>query len=194
MITSIRQTNEEFFKTFYKTVVIIDGEEKRIPCRYARLSSNDYAEETENQTYPCVSIQDYTPTLKREWYIDMKQYFGGMSMDGLTGYLYRRPVWMEFRYDVGVASKSYKEFLAIQDHFMKNYTCETRFLFNKQLSGEDSVGDIVPYEVRENYIPRTDGVFEINYEFTCSVWVQPIEPEEVDIIKNIIIDGGPTDF
>lgn len=191
MFTSIRQVNEQFFRTFFGIKINVKGEEKTLLCRYARKSSRDYVEEQENQLYPCIAIQDYTPTLKREWYVDMTTYFGGKSLDGLKGYLYNRPIWMEFRYDVSIASKSYMEFMAMQDYFMENFVYEKRLVLNAHLSGEDLVGDIVPYEIRENYIPRTDGVQEINYEFTCSVWMQPKTPQEVDIVQSIIIRGAP---
>lgn len=189
MLTSIRQVNEEFFRKFYGVKISVEGTEKTIACRYARKSSYDYAEEQDDQVYPCIAIQDYTPAVKQEWYVDMKPYFGGKSLDGLKGNLYMRPIWMEFRYDVGIAAKSYNDFLALQDYFMQNYVYGVRMVFNERLSGENLVGDIVPYTIRENYIPRTDGVYEINYEFTCSVWVQPHEPKEVDLIKQIVLHG-----
>lgn len=169
------------------------GVEKTVLCRYAKKSSYDYVEEQSNQIYPCIAIQDFSPNPKKEWFIDMKAYFGGKSLDGLTGYLYQRPIWMEFRYDVSIVAKSYNDFIAMQDYFMENFVYGKRFIFNSQLSGEDEVGDIVPYEVRGTDIPRTDGVFEKNYEFTCSVWLYPQKPEEVTLIQNIVIrynNGG----
>lgn len=191
MLTTIRQVNEEFFRKFYGLKMLMGGVEKTVLCRYAKKSSYDYVEEQANQTYPCIAIQDYTPTPKKEWYIDMHAYFGGKSLNGLTGYLYQRPIWMEFRYDVSIAAKSYNDFIAMQDYFMENFVYGKRFIFNQQLSGEDTVGDIVPYEIRETDIPRTDGVFEMNYEFTCSVWLYPQKPEEVDIVQKIVLRGTP---
>lgn len=187
MLTTIRQVNEEFFRKFHGHKIYVGGVEKPLLCRYARKSSLDYVEEQDSQIYPCIAIQDYTPVPKKEWYIDMHPYFGGKSLDELTGFLYQRPIWMEFRYDVSIATKSYNEFMAMQDYFMENFVYGKRFIFNSQLSGEDLVGDIVPYEVRETDIPRTDGVFEINYEFTCSVWLYPQKPEEVALVQNIIL-------
>ena len=191
MLTTIRQVNEEFFRTFYNLKMVLGGAEKVVLCRYAKKSSHDYVEEQPNQIYPCIAIQDFTPTPKKEWYIDLHSYFGGKSLDGLKAYLYRRPIWMEFRYDVSIAAKSYNDFIGMQDYFMENFVNKTRFLFNKKLSGEDEVGDIVPYEIRQTDIPRTDGVLEMNYEFTCSVWLYPTKPEEVDIIQKIILRGSP---
>lgn len=191
MLTSIRQVNEEFFRKFYGLKMTMGGEEKTILCRYARKSSKDYVEEQETQIYPCIAIQDYSPRIKDEWYVDMKSYFGGKSLDGLTGYLYMRPIWMEFRYDVSIAAKSYNEYLVMQDYFMKNFVYGVRFIFNEQLGGDDLVGDIVPYTIRDNDIPRTDGVYETNYEFTCSVWLQPKTPKEVDLVQSIVIRCAP---
>ena len=187
MLTSIRQVNEEFFRTFYGIKIPIKGVETPILCRYAKKSSYDYVEEQDNQQYPCIAIQDFTPTPKKEWYIDMKAYFGGTSADGLVGYLYQRPIWMEFRYDVSIAAKGYNEYMAMQDYFMENFVYGKRFIFCKRLTGEDMVGEIVPYEIRDTDIPRTDGVFEKNYEFTLSVWLHPQKPEEVELIQKIVV-------
>lgn len=187
MLTSIRQVNEQFFRKFFGLTIPVGGAGKKILCRYARKSSYDYTEEQSQQIYPCIAIQDYVPIPKEEWYIDMQAYFGGKSFDGLKGYLYQRPIWMEFKYDVSIVSKSYNEYMALQDYFMQNFVYGKRFIFNQHFEGEDAIGDIVPYVVRDTDIPRTDGVFETNYEFTCSAWLYPRKPEEVDLIQRIVI-------
>lgn len=191
MLTTIRQVNEQFFRKFYGLKMQIGGAEKVVLCRYAKKSSYDYVEEQANQIYPCIVIQDYTPTPKDEWYIDMHSYFGGKSLNGLTGYLYQRPIWMEFRYDVSIVAKSYNDFISMQDYFMQNFVYGVRFLFNQKLDGENAVGDIVPYEVRETTIPRTDGLFEMNYEFTCSVWLYSQTPQEVALVQKIVVNAMP---
>lgn len=191
MLTTIRQVNEQFFRKFYGLKMQIGGAEKVVLCRYAKKSSYDYVEEQINQIYPCIVIQDYTPTPKDEWYVDMHSYFGGKSLNGLTGYLYQRPIWMEFRYDVSIVAKSYNDFISMQDYFMQNFVYGVRFLFNQKLDGENAVGDIVPYEVRETTIPRTDGLFEMNYEFTCSVWLYSQTPQEVALVQKIVVNAMP---
>lgn len=190
MLNTIRQVNEEFFRTFYNIKVIVGSEEKVILTRYARKSSKDYVEEQDNQIYPCIVIQDFTPIPKKEWYIDMKAYFGGKSLDGLSGYLYQRPLWLDFRYDVSVAAKSYNDFVSIQDYFMEHFVYGKRFLFNKQLSGECEVGDVIPYKIIETDIPRTDGIFETNYEFDLSVWLYPQKPEEISLIQEVVLHNN----
>lgn len=191
MLTTVRQVHEEFFRKFYGLVMPIDGRDTTILCRYARKSSYDYSEEQDEQVYPCIVIQDYTPVPKKEWFIDMHAYFGGKSLDGLTGYLYQRPIWMEFRYDVSIVSKGYNSFTVMQDYFTRNFVYGKRFLFNQKFSGEDAVGDIVPYTIRETDMPRTDGLFETNYEFTCSVWLYPKDPEEVALIQKVVLSAQP---
>lgn len=191
MLTTIRQVNEQFFRKFYGLKMQIGGAEKVVLCRYAKKSSYDYVEEQSNQIYPCIVIQDYTPTPKDEWYVDMHSYFGGKSLNGLTGYLYQRPIWMEFRYDVSIVAKSYNDFISMQDYFMQNFVYGVRFIFNQKLDGENAVGDIVPYEVRETTIPRTDGLFEMNYEFTCSVWLYSQTPQEVALVQKIVVNAMP---
>lgn len=191
MLTTIRQVNEEFFKTFYGLKMNIGGKLSTVHCRYYKKSGRDYVEEQSNQIYPCIVIQDYSPIPKPEWYIDMHAYFGGKSLDGLSGYLFQRPIWMEFRYDVSIVSKSYNDFLSMKDYFMENFVYGKRFLFNKKLSRESAVGDIVPYTVRDTDIPRIDGVFETNYEFTLSVWLYPRKAEEVALIQEVVLRGAP---
>ena len=191
MLKSIREVNEEFFKQFRGIKILIKGKEVEVPIRYARKSGKDYVEESKQQLYPCIAIQDHPPKIKDEWYLDMKSYFGGISLDGLSGYLFRRPIWFEFVYDVSIVAKGYYEFTALKDYFLSTFGSDVQMLFNKRLSGDDAVGDVVGYTIRSTDIPRTDGVFEINYEFTCSVWVAPVEPNAVDVIKKIILRAEP---
>ncbi len=187
MLTSIRQTHSEFFRQFHNLKIMVGDKSITLLSRYARKSSFDYVEEQENQIYPCIAIMDYTPVPSRDWFVDMKTYFGGKGFSELTGYLYRRPVRMEFRYDVSIVSKSYNEFLAIQDYFNSTFVSQTGFLFNKKVVDGDEVGDVVLYTVRPTDIPRTDGVYEMNYEFTLKPWIYAVKPKEVELVQAIIL-------
>lgn len=189
MLTSIKQVDTEFYKLFYKTRIVVNGVEKTIPLIYAKQSSYDYSEAQPNQTYPCIAVQNYTPTPKEEWFIDMHPYIGGLSMDGLKAYLYQRPIWMNFRYDVSIVSKGYSEYMAMQQLFLTKFVYGKRFVFDKRLAGEAEVGDIVAYTVRQTDIPRMDGVFETNYEFNLSPWIYAKTPEErTDVINQIVLN------
>ena len=87
-------------------------------------------EEQENQIYPCIAIQDYIPVPQKEWFMRHGNLIsGGKDFQNLTGYLYLRPIWMEFRYDVSIATKSYKEYLAMQDYFNRKFVYGKAFIF-----------------------------------------------------------------
>lgn len=193
MLTSIAQVNEEFFKKFTNISVKRGEKSYIVPCEYYKKSSYDYSE-TDREVYPCISIQDYTPTPKDNHYIDMRRYFGGVSVDNLKGYLYNRPIWLTFRFDVSIASKSYKEYNYLKNYFLGNFVYAERFLFDTKSDGETLIGDVVPYSVRTTDVPRNDGVFETNYEFTCDAWVYIKEPEEVELITTIILKGSPMEL
>ena len=186
MITTISQVNEEFFKLFFGLSVTKRGEQIVVPCRYARKSAIDYSEEEENQTYPVIALQDHTPTLKSEWFVDMKTYLGGVDMEGLKSYLFYRPLWMEFIFDVSIAATSYLDFVGLKDLMSRNFIHKEHLLFNQRLTGEDAVGDVIPFRVRTTDIPRTDGVMEVNYEFTLSVWVYTREGQEKENVQFVI--------
>lgn len=188
MLSSISQVNEEFFSLFRGLTIKRKNKDVTLNVRYAKKSSDDYSEEQDKQIYPCIAIQDYIPNPKQEWYIDMHPYFGGISEDGFKAFLYDRPIWMEFRFDVSTATKSYYENIALRDLFLRKFQSNIRFLFNKKLSGDDEVGDVVPYTIRATDIPRNDGVFETNYEFTLSVWLYVREPKEVELVRKLIIN------
>jgi len=188
MFTTIEQVHEEFFKLFFNYPLEIEGEPQSVYFRYAKKSGLDYAEEDDNQSYPCIVIQDYSPELKDSWFVDLKKYLGEYSEDGLKAYLYSRPVWMDFRYDVSICAKSYFEYKALQQSFLKQFQTQGRLILNKTDLGVDGeVGEVVPFKVIATDIPREDGVSETNYEFSLSVWVSPTTKEEVDVVTQVIL-------
>lgn len=188
MLKSISEVNACFFGEFQSIAISRGGIATPITVRYAKNSSADYSEETENQIYPCIAIQDYSPSLKQEWFFDMRDRFGGVSSDGITGMLIKEPLWLEIRYDVSIASKQYLEFMLIKDVLYKDFVYNKSFIFNKRTIGDNSVGDVVSYNTRVTDIPRTDGVFETNFEFTLFPWVHFKTPEDVTLIQNVLIE------
>ena len=197
MLYSIADVNEQFFAAL-QGITIHDAKKKTdkpVLVRYAKESSGDYTESKKPaQVYPCVVIADFTPRPHPDWYIDLHKYAGGLSRDKMTAFLYRRPIRMEFHFDVSIATKSYFDYTALKDFFLSHFQANTRMVFNKQLEGEFEVGDIVPYEVRATDIPRNDGVFETNYEFTLSPWLTPVTPEQVQVIQEIAISANPAEI
>ena len=111
-----------------------------------------------------------------------------MSTDNLTAYLYRRPIWMDFRYDVSIATKDYFQSQSLKNLFLSRFIAQPKFIFNKTVIDGDEVGDVVPYTIRTTDVPRTDGVLEVNYEFTLRAWLYVVEPREVDVVQQIVTD------
>lgn len=187
MISSVLNVQDNFYRLFQG--IEIGG--SAVNCRYASKSSYDYTEEQEQQIYPCIAIQDYQPTPDHRHYIDLKKYHGARNFDGTLIELVRQPMWMNFKFDVSIASKSYTEYQMLSDYFLQQFVSEQKFIFNKvDLTeiNEGLVGDVVPYEIRTTDIPRSDGVFETNYEFTLFVWMQITKTEEADVVKQINVD------
>jgi len=189
MFTSIDQVNEEFFKLFFNYPLVIDGEAQVVHFRYAKKSGFDYVEEDDNQIYPCIVIQDYSPELRDSWFVDLKKYLGEFSEDGLKAYLYQRPIWMDFRYDVSICAKNYFEYKALQQSFLRQFQTQGRLILDKtDLGVNGEVGEVVPFKVIATDIPRGDGVSETNYEFSLAVWLAPTTKEEVDVVTSIILN------
>lgn len=193
MLTSINQVNREFFKLFDNLQIEYEDGNIFVPkYRYARKSSYDYTEEDAEPIYPCIAVQDYAPTPSDRWYVDLRRYFDGeISEDKLKGYLTMKPIYMEFRYDVSIAAKSFLEHTAMKDYFLKHFVYGGSFLFDKRLSGDDAVGDVIPYEVFATDITRADGIFETNYEFRLLAWLYVKDSEEVALVKEIAVNCSP---
>lgn len=195
MLNSISEVNTEFFKLFADKVKVADpktGSVKSVLVRYARKSSGDYTEEQPQQVYPCISITDYTPTIHDKSTPFHNTYIGGRTEDGEMGSVFTRPIQFEFRYDVSVAAKSYFDWISIKDFIFSKYVGERRVILNSQLSGDAEVGEICPLaDVRPTDVPRTDGVFETNFEFTIYVWVATKDPDVRALVKEIGINADP---
>ena len=194
MFNSVSQVNTEFFKLFHNNVKITDpktGSVKSVLVRYARKSSGDYTEEASQQVYPCISIQDYTPTIHDRNTIFYNTYVGGCTEDSTHGGVYTRPIRLEFRFDVSVAAKSYFDWVTIKDFFFTHYVGEKRLLLNSRLSGDDEVGEVCPIlDIRTTDVPRTDGVFETNFEFTLAVWVATKDAKVTELVQEVQVNAN----
>ena len=190
MLTSVAQVNTEFFKRFHGLTIQSERRgEIVLPCIYAKKSSEDYTEADENQRYPCIAIQDLAVRLKDGWFKDFKRYAVNPIPGADTAALYSRPLWMEFPYDVSIATKSYNEFMAMQALFMQKFEFLESFIFDGAvLEDGTEVGDVVPFTLTETDIPRTDGVFEKNYSFVLSAWLYLRDAQEFEAVKKIVID------
>lgn len=191
MFNSISDFDRAFMSLFSNVILPIKGVDTSIYYRYYKKSSENYVEE-EEQKYPCIIVQDYTPKPREDWFIDLREEMGETSVDGLTMKMYRKPMALTFNYDVSICSKSYNSQSALKNYFTREYLNKTAIILNKVDMGiMGEVGDVIPLRVDIMDIPRTDGVFETNYNFKLDAWVHIQEPRDVDIIKNVILNINP---
>lgn len=183
MFHKIIDVHNAVFKYFSERI----SEELGVHVRYARKSSHDYSEEQDAQIYPCVAIQEYFPVPKEDWWIEYKGFHRATSVDGSTGYLYYLPLWMDFRYDMSVASKSYKDYVRIQQWFLENTIAEDEITLESFVVNGMETGEPISIETRVQDIPRTDGVYETNYEITFSIWLYARRPVGIDTVQDVVL-------
>lgn len=183
MFHKIIDVHNAVFKYFSERI----SEELGVHVRYARKSSHDYSEEQDAQIYPCVAIQEYFPVPKEDWWIEYKGFHRATSVDGSTGYLYYLPLWMDFRYDMSVASKSYKDYVRIQQWFLENTIAEDEITLESFVVNGMETGEPISIVTRAQDVPRTDGVYETNYEITFSVWLYTRRPVGFETVQEIVI-------
>ena len=183
MFHKIIDVHTAVFKYFSERI----SEELGVNVRYARKSSFDYSEEQPQQIYPCVAIQDYAPVPRENWWIEYKPFHRATSEDGKTGYVYYLPLWMDFRYDISIASKSYKDYLRMQQWFLENTIAEDEITLESFVVGGMETGEPISITTRTQDIPSTDGVYETNYEITFAVWLYAREPVGIETVQNIVL-------
>ena len=207
MFTTITQVKEAFLKLFYATPIIVSvkGTNTTIPVRYAKKSADNYAEagtgsspDIEQQVYPCIAILDYDPKKsdmynlsgfvrlanERDTDNDVKK-----QVDKAT--YYYEPLFLTFRFDVGVVSKKFFELEAINNYMYKRFLYTEHLILNKEVIAFEEVGDVVPLSVNPITIERPDGVKETNFEMEISAWVYIADQEDVDLLQTLNISVTP---
>lgn len=184
MFYKIQEVHTAVFRYFSKR---IQSELPGVNVRYARKSSKDYTEEQQQQLYPCVALQEYSPVPRENWWIEHKAFARASSTDGTTGYLYYLPIFMDFRYDISIAAKSYTEYLQLQQWFLENTIAVDEITLQPHAVGEYEAGEPITIETRAQDIPRTDGVYETNYEVTFQIWLYARQPVGLEAVQNVSI-------
>ncbi len=189
MFTTIKDIFSAFVSEFTDTPIVVDS--KTIPVIYGRKSKNDLTEVTK-KSYPLISILDYTPKISEIYGKNYQQ-----SLDDFTqlvagkyekGKLFDEPRLFEYKIDVTLFTKDPYFKLSVNDYFFAKYEEIGNFEFNKVEIDDVFVADIVPYKIEVTEIERSDGVFEVNYEFTLTPMVAIKDGEEKDLVTQVNLD------
>lgn len=166
-----------------------------VSIRYGRKSSGDYSEE-EREHYPVISIEDFVPTVMKDWYDENGKRFAAArdtNNDGVddTITMFRDAIPFNFRYEVSVACKSEGEYYALLEWFAKTFELKNGvFLFNKVTLPDDVGGpmaDYVNYDLDSRESPRTDGIFETVFIFVLYPFVAIKDQVDYDVLSQIIL-------
>lgn len=192
MFVAFKDLQSEFFKLFagqdLSSPVYSQLPEKNIPVRYFK-SSEDYSEE-EREVYPIISIQDYQPTFNTKYHNDIFNYrvIGDVG-NGLAN-IWRPHFFLDFKFDVGVASKNKSIYDLIRQKFLFTYGLKgVIWMRQYQDYKEPTEANLAvlgcDYSVIPSELERSDGVFETNYEFTVSAWFNSGSPDVVELVEEL---------
>lgn len=196
MLTSLRNTHTEFFKEFQPQVTILDGTTPIVfPVHYARESKKDLTQ-GRKESYPQISILDYLPEFDPSWADNGSKRFDGFrTTNGKVSktLVYEEPLKFLLRYDVTAFTKNPLHRLLIWEYFLKAYKQSGSIIFNKvevsTTQYDQVVGDVVNYTMTPTEVNRTDGVFELNFEFALKPFIAVREPEDMDTVQSLLINN-----
>lgn len=195
--TKLINVKDEFRKLFSGASIVYKGDTLDIPVRYAVKSAFDYTEEQQQQVYPVISIYDRGITESEKFnrigytYIANQR---GVGTDNPTGTIYYEPILLNFSFDVGIAAKSMLQHTELEEYIFKNFVVDNAKLLNKVTIDGYDFGEPVLLKTIAQKIPREDGVHETNFEITFDAWVQPKDPEDINLIKQLNISLEPISY
>ena len=177
------------------------GENVDIPIVFAKKSGTDITE-ADDEGYPKLSIESFTPEPRREDIFPYHPRFGIFTKtDGeITGVSeLPDPLPLDFKYEVNFACKRESVWDAFKLYLYKTFNSgrQASFLFNKisvplndNLASETNIGDQVSYKFSTIDPIRSDGVFETKITFILSPWVQLLEAVPYETLERLNINSG----
>lgn len=170
-----------------------------IPVEYARKSAIDYTE-IGDEKYPLASLYDYMPEFDPDWATNYQKIVDGYHAFDVNGvptkaYEYKEPLRLLFKFDLTFYVKSPLHRYAVMDYMIKKYGSRGSVILNKTiLPSTEVLGDPVGYNVLPTENVRTDGIIEMNYEFSVKAFVSVADPAEVDLIANFVLTQTNTNI
>jgi hypothetical protein len=192
MFVAFKDLQTEFFKIFagqdLTRPFYVELLDEKIPVRYFK-SSEDYSEE-EREAYPVISIQDYQPTFNPKFHNDVFNYHVIGDNDGSLADIWRPHFFLDFKFDVGVASKEKLMYDLIRQKFLFKYGKKGVIWMSQYQDYKEAVDANkavigVDYSIIPAEIERSDGIFETNYEFTVSAWFNAGSVDAVQMVEEL---------
>jgi hypothetical protein len=188
MITSTRNLKEEIFKLFWgdalnATTLDIDGE--NFFLQYAKKSSTDYTEAS-LERYPCISVEDFTPTPRGGWndFVQKRYVASDTDGDGINDEVRLIPlaIWIEYRVEVSIAVRTERQHSAAVDYFYRFFSwgVSASMLINRYELNGLTYGDPITYTASMEGSPRGDGILEsvvsLTFRAPLDIQVSPSMP------------------
>lgn len=122
---------------------------------------------------PCIIIQDFKPELNRSLLFGTSHTTGYYIKESKQLEKIYLPIPMTYRFQVSVITGRNTENYRAQDWFNEEFTFNSPdfFLFNQLETDEGVIGDVVPYILDMQDIPRDDNRFECAYTFSMKAWL-----------------------
>lgn len=199
MFTTFQNIHEEFMRVFLPSISVPTGVGQQLfSVYYAREGNKDY-KQIHKEKNPQIIISDYIPETDTDWNDSFQLWYGSFSESSpISGYdkalEYKEPLRFLFKYDVtAYVYNAYDKWL-ISNYFNSKFRQKGFFTFNKvSLSVPNfntELGDKVSYTMLTTENTRTDGVHEINFEFSFKAMLNISEGVEVDLLRKIFLNNN----
>jgi multimeric flavodoxin WrbA len=107
-------------------------------------------------------------------------------------YEIEEPVLFDFKFDVTAFCKNAIHKWLIWEWFAKKFDQDNGIIFNavtlESPQEDTTVGDPVECKMTTLEPYRTDGVFELTFNFKITAMVQIVEPKEVELLQTLLIN------
>lgn len=170
--------------------ITVKEETKDFLVRYFNRSGESGVEDL-MEYVPCVIIQDFQPELNRTRLFGMSYETGYFDKDTNKLEKIYLPIPYTYRFQVSAITGRLSDNYAIQDWFNEEFLFNSNgfFMMNQLLTEEGTIGDVVPYIVEMQDVPREDNRFESSYMFTLQTYLHAkAKNYSIDDAGNII--GG----
>ena len=167
----------------------------KIPVRSARKSANDKTQE-KVEIYPQCILDDKMPVPNPAWNRNRQKRvdnYGDFDSSGkpTTATTFEEPLYLDFAVEVTFFVKDPIHRYSVMDYMMRKYQQSDSICLNAIKLPGGTVGDFVSYTVNHSEVTRSDGIYELNYNFIFHAFVNCTDPDEQDLVKQFNLGIQP---